>query len=511
MSAPKDKRKAKPSDKYWADRSVERLTEAEEQSLPYLHKVQVVYREAAKATVEAVHEIYSAYYTRHGFERGRLDQVANNGDIKAFQVSMRETGLSTRLPKNYRGRMSRLELLNAQMWAEAKKAAIREGDLTTEAYRNTIKNGYYRTIYDVSKGTGTAPTFSILNTRTVDKILQTRFKGANYSKRIWGNTDHLANTLEEVLSTAIATGQPMAKTVQEIKKRFAVGTYAATRLVRTETNYFETMAELEACREMGIDRYQIIATLDNRTSDICRAEDHKIYFLKDAEQGKNAPPFHPNCRSTVAPYVSAEFVSDVRIARDPKSGQSYVTEDMDYKEWLKTITTARAGYQGKIIGGREHLRTIINAFINSGYQIPRRVAKIMTGEQNEVRVFTVNEEVAERLNAIPELESKVAPKMEVIIDLEHLKHLDNSGHLTGKPNRKGHAKDRNPLTAADFKAIPSIIKSPDVIKYAGRGRFGRKIKIEKIVANKKRLILEFVEKDGRFILATFYNITKKKR
>lgn len=330
-----------PSDKYWSERSLERLTEAERRSLPYMREIQQVYKLAAKRTVEQVKEMYAAYYAREGFDSVALDKVATNGDIKRFLKDMANAGLDTRLPDNYKGKMSRLEMMHAQMWGEINKAAKKEIEISGKSYRKTFSNSYYRSVYDTIRGTKMPNAFSVLDTRIVEKVLQTKFYGSRYSERVWRSTDKLAGSLHEILGKAIATGQAPAKTIQEVMERFGVKQYEAARLVRTETNYFENQAELEAYEELNIERYQFIATLDERTSDICREHDHKVYLVKEAKQGENVPPLHPNCRSAIKPYFGEEYESKYRIARNAK-GENYLTANQPYNSWLKEVQTMAA-------------------------------------------------------------------------------------------------------------------------------------------------------------------------
>ena len=56
----------KRSDDYWAKRSVERLSEAEKLSIPYLKQSQKEYRATAKAVVEQVRDLYATYYRKSG-------------------------------------------------------------------------------------------------------------------------------------------------------------------------------------------------------------------------------------------------------------------------------------------------------------------------------------------------------------------------------------------------------------------------------------------------------------
>lgn len=103
-------------------------------------------------------------------------------------------------------------------------------------------------------------------------------------------------------------------------------------LLQTESARVRSMAEIESYKQMEVSKYQIIATLDDRTSDICQSMDMKVFYTKDYEVGVTAPPFHPNCRSTKAPYYEDSPVAeDVRIARGESNKNVYVSSDMSYK------------------------------------------------------------------------------------------------------------------------------------------------------------------------------------
>ena len=108
----------------------------------------------------------------------------------------------------------------------------------------------------------------------------------------------------------------------------------AVRLVRTEVNYFENAATIDGYKEGDIDQYQYLATLDNRTSNICQGLDLNIFNVKDAMPGTNMPSMHPHCRSTTVPYF-ADDEPDLssRIARDKDGKNIHVPADMTYKEW----------------------------------------------------------------------------------------------------------------------------------------------------------------------------------
>lgn len=323
---------------YWEKRAIERLTRAEVRSEPYLKKIYGIYTSTQKQTVQDIQHLYHIYYAENKWDTAALNAIAPSGDLVKFYNQLRAAGLEKRLPERFNGRLSRLELLNAQLWMESKKVAQKQNEVETQAHSATIKDSYYRAIYDSAKKLGATEAFSTLDDKAVNKILKTKFAGANYSERIWKNTDKLADSLQEVIGKAVALGQSPEVTARMIRERFGVSQYAAMRLVRTETSYFENLATVESYKEMGIEKFQFIATLDMRTSDICRSMDKRIFSMKSAKVGENVPPLHPWCRSTITPYLGSEYKVNERIARDPSNDKNYYVQgDMTYANWHKSL------------------------------------------------------------------------------------------------------------------------------------------------------------------------------
>lgn len=123
----------------------------------------------------------------------------------------------------------------------------------------------------------------------------------NWSKRIWKDRQLLGNALDETLKDGISRGYPLQKIARDIKLKFQTSTYNAMRLVRTETTHVHEQATLKLYEDTGTEKYVYMATIDDRTSEICRKLNGHHFFVKDAQPGVNLPPMHPNCRSTTAP------------------------------------------------------------------------------------------------------------------------------------------------------------------------------------------------------------------
>ena len=90
-------------------------------------------------------------------------------------------------------------------------------------------------------------------------------------------------------------------------------------------------------KEDGVEKYQILATLDSKTCGVCGDLDGKVYKVGEEVVGVNMPPFHPLCRCTDGPCYNDTDLTDMsRVARAPETGKTYdVPGDMTYNEWKK--------------------------------------------------------------------------------------------------------------------------------------------------------------------------------
>lgn len=525
-------RRGLPSDEYWRERAEDRLNEAEKLSVPYLEDIHAVYDDARLKIVEDIKNLYkNCYKDDEGFDQEKLRVIIPNGDLERFHREMKKAGLSEYLPENYKARMTRLEYLYADCWAESKKASLKHQQIETKAHRETIQNAYYRTIYDTGVGLKINPAFSKLDNRAVNQVLNTKFLGGNYSERIWKNTDKLANTLKEVIGSAIARGESYSKTARGIRERFGVTQYEATRLVQTETCYFQNQAEIEALKTMGIEKYKFIATLDSRTSDICREHDKKVYNIEDAKAGENLPPLHPNCRSTVSAYLGEEYESAIRIARNEDGENEYV-DNVPYNEWLKRIenetlgrepivvkpnttnnisndsvispsVTTKTTSQKDYIGGRKHLLPLIEKMEDYN-EITKKFANVLSGSSKEETLGVISGRAAKAL--------KVKPNTKIVLLKSYLLHMDNSGHFTGKGYGKNGHDDTRPLRIHEISSILRLIQTAsreDVINLTPV-RGNKRYAIVRQSSRYHYIGVEFEKTNNRINLVTAYNLSRKK-
>ena len=268
-------------------------------------------------------------------ELRRLAKDVSNPELQK-QAKQRLTGLALK------HRITRAEDLKAKAYISAKQVADVQLEKQTSFYIDTIHELYKEAtaesiIRDAHPSVKKGHEFKQLSTKSVENILDIHWKGSNYSKRLWGDTEAIAKRLEELFTVEALTGMSEFKMAQAIASEFDRSINVSRRLIRTEANYMANQGKLKAWQTRGIERYQIIAILDLRTSEICQHQDHKVYLVEDAEVGVTMPPFHPWCRSIIA-YYSERLANTPRKAIDPITGKTVdIKGDSTYNDWMDKL------------------------------------------------------------------------------------------------------------------------------------------------------------------------------
>lgn len=321
---------------YWDKRAIKRLSEAEKTSEVYIERIKKIYEQAYKNIDGEIARVYKNYSNETGLNTQKLKELLTRSETKKTWEQMKRQGLDKYIKNNYKSRISRLEQIQAQIYAKAKQIYPKEELEQTMCYKGVINNSYYKAVYDTQIGTSYDFGFNKIDNNMYQTLLNEKWSGKNYSQRIWGNTDILADNLSQVVGGALLSGQSIEKTSKQIRDRFDVSKHYAERLIRTETNHFNNEADAMAYEEMGIDKYVFVATLDGRTSLICQSMDNKVFDYKDREVGVNFPPLHPNCRSKTRGYLGEELEKTLkRRARNPITGKTELIDNVSYKDWLK--------------------------------------------------------------------------------------------------------------------------------------------------------------------------------
>ncbi len=333
---------------YWEKRSTELMKRLEKGTEKTINSLIKSYEQATKDINKEIRNIFKNYAKDTGLKKETLLKLLSKKETEQHYKNLLnvidnyivDNGIKKKLLVKYNApayayRISRYEALQQNIDIQLKKLADIEQRITEIRYTDTIKESYYHNIYDIQKGIGLGFNFAQIDTKTINLLLNENWiDNANFSQRIWNNSEKLCNYLRIQLTATSMSGKSINKIAKELSEYMNVGLYNATRLVRTEVNHFANEAEMLSYEELDIEKYRYIATLDNRTCDHCAELDNKVFNVKDRKPGKNCPPIHSNDRCTTV----AEFDDDVldelqRRARDENGKPILVPQDMSYKEW----------------------------------------------------------------------------------------------------------------------------------------------------------------------------------
>lgn len=235
--------------------------------------------------------------------------------------------------------ISRLEALKLQTQQSIETLFGNQLDSIDGAMKNVYRSGYYHTAFEIQKGFGVGWDFAALDERQIAKVINTPWAvdGKNFSERIWNNRTKLINELNTELTRNIITGADPQKAIDAIAKKMNTSKTAAGRLVMTEEAFFSSAAQRDCFFELDVEQFEVVATLDSHTSEICQEMDGKHFKMSEWEIGVTAPPFHVWCRSTTVPYFDDLGSVGERAARGEDGKTYYVPANMTYKEWEKSF------------------------------------------------------------------------------------------------------------------------------------------------------------------------------
>ena len=127
-----------------------------------------------------------------------------------------------------------------------------------------------------------------------------------FSQRIWGNIEKLTETLNDQFINIVATGKKTTELKNILQQRFGVSYSQANTLVQTELAHVQTVAAKQRYEDYGLKYYEIMGnendSCGNHSPD-CHKMDGKKFLYSEMVIGKNAPPFHPNCKCAIIPVV----------------------------------------------------------------------------------------------------------------------------------------------------------------------------------------------------------------
>jgi len=131
----------------------------------------------------------------------------------------------------------------------------------------------------------------------IEAIANSEFHGANYSERVWNNTETLAEKAKEAVTEAVVLGKSVQEAARDLAAETTQGRNATERLIRTETARVYNKAEEKLYKDVGVEEVEVLVEHD--ACDDCKALEGKKFKITEAPK----LPLHPNCRCDMIPVI----------------------------------------------------------------------------------------------------------------------------------------------------------------------------------------------------------------
>ncbi|MGL4572819.1 MAG: minor capsid protein [Clostridium sp.] len=162
----------------------------------------------------------------------------------------------------------------------------------------------------------------------LDRILNEKIKGENYSDRIWNNKNEVAQKVKVKIKKFLNGEISCNKIEKEIRERYKVNKSISSRLIRNEITRVQTESNEQFFKDNDGEYLLYSATLDLHTCDKCKSYDGKVYRV---DEERPQLPLHVNDRCMYILLPNKDFRPSNRLDNITKKNVSY----KDYKQWYE--------------------------------------------------------------------------------------------------------------------------------------------------------------------------------
>ena len=347
---------AKKSSAYWQKRFSALENAQNQYGQNTFHQIEPAFDKAERQIQAQIEAWYARYASNNGITLAEARKQLSAAELKELQWNVQEYikyGQENAMNQQWmkelenasaRFHISRLEALKLRTQQSLEVAFGNELDSLDGMVKRLYQSGYYHTCFEVQKGFNIGWEIGQIDERKLQKVISKPWAadGKTFSDRVWQSKTTMVNELHQQMTRTIIQGKAPDEAIKSMTKYLQNKTnnakYNAGRLVMTEQAFISSAAQKDAFNDLDVEEFEIVATLDSHTSDICREMDGKHFPMKDFQPGVTAPPFHVWCRSTTVPYFDDEWGrSGERAARGEDGKTYYVPADMTYPEWEKAM------------------------------------------------------------------------------------------------------------------------------------------------------------------------------
>lgn len=202
-----------------------------------------------------------------------------------------------------------------------------EKKLMEEILRAASIDKYYTEAYITQLGMD----FNLqkITAKEIAKIVYSKVDGKLWSDRLWDNKKDLQKKLQNSIGEFLQGRVNVNQIEKEIKKRFNQNAYNTHRLVQSEVARCQSEANDVFADNHNIKKQLYSATLDSKTSEMCRGFDGIVYDVDDPNKRIPGVNTHPLCRSCLINLPSEDWRPELRRDQENNKTINWTA----YQEW----------------------------------------------------------------------------------------------------------------------------------------------------------------------------------
>ena len=338
---------ANKNSEYWQQRFGQLENASHQEAMTVYSRIEESFYQAQREIENKINSWYVRFANNNEITINEAKKLLNSNELKEFKWNVQEYikyGHENELNEHWmkelenastKYHISRLEALKIQTQQTMEKLFGNELDEVDNLTKNSYINNYFHTMFEYQKGFNVGFNVTNIDQNKLSKIVNKPWAvdEKNFSERIWGNKTKLINELHNELTKMCLTGKSPDESIKYLSKKFNTSKAQAGNLIMTENAYFSQLAQKDCFNALDVEKYEIVATLDSHTSEICKEQDGKVYDMKDYQPGITAPPFHNYCRSTTVPHFDDFDDEGERAAKGEDGKTYYVSDKMKYNDW----------------------------------------------------------------------------------------------------------------------------------------------------------------------------------
>ncbi|MBE9488197.1 MAG: hypothetical protein IMY73_03340, partial [Bacteroidetes bacterium] len=254
---------------YWEQRALQLEEKVDLTSRQLNNRFKKMFKKSEIELQSKIDKLYRKYATDMQMDLVEAHKLIEGSFFKEWRMSiggyvkeLKKTGnkkLYTELETlATRSRISRLDAILSEVRAETSLLYSDNLPLLSETLENTYKSSYYLNSYAIQHGTGIYYQIATVDKKKMQRIMEYKNYGKNFSSRIWEHKEKLAKEVQTEIAQGFATSKDLKAVSKRISERYGVAYNNSTRLVNTENNFYMNQASLDSYKEADVEQYQYI-------------------------------------------------------------------------------------------------------------------------------------------------------------------------------------------------------------------------------------------------------------